>query len=77
MAVNDQQRENGHGGGEPSRSPSAVILSSPLSGWILGHWDWRILLIAEGTLPILCLIIWAVMIHDVPREEHAVAPPFS
>lgn len=48
--------------------PLALIISSPLSGWILGRWNWRILLIAEGTLPILWLIIWAVMIHDVPSK---------
>ena len=31
--------------------PVAVIVSSPLSGWILGRWNWRVLLIAEGALP--------------------------
>ena len=31
--------------------PVAVVVSSPLSGWILGRWDWRVLLIAEGALP--------------------------
>src|SRR5271157_3602562 len=27
--------------------PIAVIISSPLSGWILGRWNWRVLLISE------------------------------
>ena len=33
--------------------PVAVIVSSPVSGWILGRWNWRVLLIAEG-LPASC-----------------------
>ena len=48
--------------------PVAVIVSSPLSGWILGHWNWRVLLISEGALPFLWLIIWWVFIDDYPRQ---------
>lgn len=48
--------------------PVAVIVSSPLSGWILGRWSWRVLLIAEGALPFLWLIIWWAFIDDHPHE---------
>lgn len=48
--------------------PVAVIFSSPLSGWILGRWNWRVLLIAEGALPFLWLVIWLAFIDDHPRE---------
>ncbi len=48
--------------------PIAVIVSSPLSGWILGRWNWRVLLIAEGALPFLWLVIWWVFIDDYPRQ---------
>ncbi|MFZ0959381.1 MAG: MFS transporter [Terriglobia bacterium] len=48
--------------------PAAVILSSPLSGWILGRWNWRVLLIAEGVLPFLWLIIWWLFVDDYPKE---------
>ena len=48
--------------------PIAVIVSSPLSGWILGRWNWRVLLIAEGALPFLWLIIWWIFVDDYPRE---------
>ena len=48
--------------------PIAVIVSSPLSGWILGHWNWRVLLIAEGALPFVWLIIWWTFIDDYPQE---------
>jgi MFS family permease len=48
--------------------PVAVMVSSPLSGWILGRWNWRVLLIAEGALPFLWLIIWWAFIDDYPRH---------
>jgi MFS family permease len=49
--------------------PTAVVLSSPLSGWILGRWDWRVLLIGEGMLPIVWLIIWIAYIDDSPSQS--------
>jgi MFS family permease len=48
--------------------PVAVIVSSPLSGWILGRWNWRVLLIAEGALPFFWLVIWWAFIDDYPHE---------
>jgi sugar phosphate permease len=48
--------------------PISVIVSSPLSGWILGRWNWRVLLISEGALPFLWLLIWQRFIDDHPRE---------
>lgn len=48
--------------------PAAVIVSSPVSGWILGHWGWRVMLMAEGALPFIWLIIWTAFISDHPRE---------
>jgi MFS family permease len=48
--------------------PIAVIFSSPLSGWILGRWDWRVLLISEGLFPLLWLLVWWWFIDDHPRE---------
>jgi sugar phosphate permease len=48
--------------------PMSVIVSSPLSGWILGKWDWRVLLISEGAFPFLWLLIWWWFIDDHPRQ---------
>jgi len=47
--------------------PIAVVVSSPLSGWILGRWNWRVLLIAEGLFPLLWLLVWWWFIDDYPR----------
>jgi MFS family permease len=48
--------------------PAAVVVSSPLSGWILGRWNWRVLLIAEGALPFLWLLVWWQLIDDYPHQ---------
>ena len=48
--------------------PLSLIISSPLSGWILGRWDWRMLLISEGALPIVWLLIWVMMVYDLPHQ---------
>jgi sugar phosphate permease len=48
--------------------PVAVVLSSPLSGWILVRWNWRVLLIAEGALPFIWLVAWLLFINDHPHQ---------
>jgi sugar phosphate permease len=54
--------------------PAAVVASSPLSGWILAHWSWRVLLVSEGVFPLIWLIIWWVAIDDHPREARWISP---
>jgi len=48
--------------------PIALILSAPLSGYILSRWNWRVLLIAEGALPLAWLVVWMVRIDDRPEQ---------
>jgi MFS family permease len=48
--------------------PGAVILSSPVSGWMLDHWSWRVMLLVEGSLPFLWLAIWLAFIQDHPAD---------
>jgi MFS family permease len=54
--------------------PVAVVISSPISGWILGRWDWRVLLIFEGLWPLLWLGVWAYFMSDHPRQAHWISP---
>ena len=54
--------------------PVAVVVASPLSGWILGHWNWRVLLVAEGSFPFLWLIVWLARISDFPRQARWISP---
>lgn len=48
--------------------PTAVVISSPISGWILGRWGWRAMLISEGAIPFVWLLIWIMFIEDHPRQ---------
>jgi sugar phosphate permease len=48
--------------------PGAVIVSSPFSGWILDHWNWRVMLVAEGSLPFLWLAVWLSFIQGHPGD---------
>ena len=54
--------------------PLSVVISSPLSGWLLTHWNWRVLLIVEGALPFLWLIAWLTSIDDYPRQAAWISP---
>ena len=48
--------------------PLAVAGSAPLTGWLLGHYGWKTMLVMEGALPIVWLPIWWLFIYDHPRE---------
>jgi sugar phosphate permease len=48
--------------------PGAVVISSPFSGWVLDHWNWRSMLIAEGALPFLWLVVWLLVVQDHPGQ---------
>jgi len=54
--------------------PGAVILSAPFSGWMLDHWGWRTMLIAEGALPIAWLAVWLGLIQDHPAQAEWLPP---
>jgi sugar phosphate permease len=54
--------------------PVAVVVSSPISGWILGRYDWRVLLIFEGAWPILWLGVWVLFMSDHPRHARWISP---
>lgn len=49
-------------------APLALIIASPLSGWILDRWNWRVMLMSEGALPFLWLAIWLATVYDYPRQ---------
>lgn len=48
--------------------PLAVAGSAPLTGWLLGAWGWKTMLIIEGALPFIWLPIWLYFIDDHPRQ---------
>lgn len=48
--------------------PGAVIVSSPISGWMLDRWNWRVMMAAEGALPLVWLAVWLICMRDHPSE---------
>jgi MFS family permease len=48
--------------------PLAIAGSAPITGWLLGTYAWRQMLILEGMLPFLWLPVWWFLIRDHPRE---------
>jgi MFS family permease len=48
--------------------PLSLVASSPLTGWMLDRWNWRVMLIVEGTFPLVWLIVWIFGIYDHPGQ---------
>lgn len=48
--------------------PGAVIFSSPVIGWMLDVWTWRVMFLATAALPFIWLPIWLLCIRDHPAE---------
>ncbi len=53
--------------------PLAVAGSAPITGWLLGAYGWKTMLIAEGCLPFIWLPIWLYFIRDHPREVKSIS----
>jgi MFS family permease len=54
--------------------PIAVVFSSPLSGWVLDQWNWRVMLIASGVVPFVWLILWVTFVEDRPGKAKWISP---
>jgi sugar phosphate permease len=48
--------------------PIAVAATAPITGWLLGAYGWKQMLIIEGMLPFLWLPLWWFCLRDHPRE---------
>ena len=48
--------------------PLAVAGAAPVTGWLLGAFGWKTMLIAEGTLPFIWLPVWLYFISDHPSD---------
>jgi sugar phosphate permease len=48
--------------------PLAVAGSAPVTGWLLGAYGWKQMLVMEGMLPFIWLPVWWFCISDHPRE---------
>ena len=48
--------------------PLAVAGSAPITGWLIGGWGWKTMLILEGILPFIWLPLWFYFIDDHPQQ---------
>ncbi|HUC84614.1 MAG TPA: MFS transporter [Candidatus Acidoferrales bacterium] len=54
--------------------PLAVVVSAPVTGWLLGAYGWQPMLVLEGALPFVWLPVWWFSIRDHPREARWLPP---
>lgn len=48
--------------------PVAVILSSPISGYLIDHYSWRAMFVVQGVLPLFFATVWWWAVEDRPEE---------
>jgi sugar phosphate permease len=48
--------------------PLSAVLTNPVSGWIVTHYNWRWLFFCEGAVSLLLIFIWMPLISDRPEE---------
>jgi MFS family permease len=54
--------------------PVASIVTGPVSGWILTHYDWRMLFVLQGAPAVIWAAIWWWLIDDSPRDAAWITP---
>lgn len=48
--------------------PVAIVISSPFAGWLIDHYNWRVMFIVQGLLPVFIAAIWWWAVEDRPSE---------
>lgn len=51
-----------------SNTAIAAAIAGPLSGFILSHYDWRMLFFIQGTMSLVLIFIWWPLISNRPEE---------
>jgi len=46
----------------------AAVITNPVSGWIVSHYDWHWLFILEGVISLALIFIWVPLIADSPQS---------
>jgi len=50
------------------QSAVSAIITNPLSGWVIAHFNWRYVFILEGLISVALLFIWMPLISDRPEQ---------
>jgi MFS family permease len=54
--------------------PVAAIVTGPVSGWILTHFNWRVMFVVEGAPALVWAAIWWWLIDDSPDKAAWISP---
>lgn len=54
--------------------PVASIVTGPVSGWILTHYDWRMLFMLQGAPAVVWAAVWWWLIDDSPHDAAWITP---
>jgi sugar phosphate permease len=54
--------------------PLAAVISGPIAGYTLQHYDWRMLFIVEGLFPIVWLLVWLWGVAESPARASWLSP---
>lgn len=54
--------------------PLSSVFISPITGILLNHFSWRMVLFLEGVPPLIWAIVWMLVVADRPRNAKWVSP---
>lgn len=52
----------------------AAVITAPVSGWIVGNFDWRYIFFIEGGISLLLVFVWMPMFSDRPEDARWISP---
>jgi sugar phosphate permease len=52
----------------------AAVITSPVSGWIVGSFNWRYIFFIEGAISIALIFIWVPLFADRPEDASWISP---
>lgn len=52
----------------------AILLTNPLSGWIIQNYGWRNVFVIEGVVSVMLILLWWPLIDERPRDAKWISP---
>lgn len=52
----------------------AILITSPVSGWIIQNYGWRNVFIIEGIVSVLLILVWWPLIDERPQQAKWISP---
>ncbi len=52
----------------------AILVTNPVSGWIIQNYGWRNVFVIEGIVSVLLILVWWPLIDERPRDAKWITP---